>query len=102
MIDHSGVSVSDYARSKAFYQAALAPIGYVLLAEIPPSVTGGIEVAGFGEQATSKPDFWISGGEPNRPPVHLAFRVSTRALVDQFYKAGLEAGGTDNGGPGPR
>jgi catechol 2,3-dioxygenase-like lactoylglutathione lyase family enzyme len=100
MIDHTGVAVSDYARSKAFYEKALAPIGYALMMEIPASVTGHTDVAGFGEPPT--PDFWISSGTPNRPPVHIAFRVSTRAQVDAFHQAALAAGGTDNGAPGLR
>lgn len=40
MIDHTGVVVSDFSKSKAFYRAALAPIGYELLLELPASVTG--------------------------------------------------------------
>jgi catechol 2,3-dioxygenase-like lactoylglutathione lyase family enzyme len=100
MIDHTGVIVSDFAKSKAFYQQALAPIGYALLKEIPAAVTGHTDVAGFGEPP--KPDFWISRGTPNTPPIHIAFRVSSRAQVDAFYRAALEAGGTDNGAPGLR
>lgn len=100
MIDHTGITVSDYAASKAFYTAALAPIGYALLMEIPAAVTGHTDVAGFGE--APKPDFWISGGGANNPPIHIAFRVATRAMVDAFYEAGLKAGGTDNGSPGIR
>lgn len=100
MIDHTGISVSSYADSKAFYSAALAPIGYTLLAEIPASVTGTVDVAGFGEDG--KPDFWISSGTPNQPPIHVAFRVASRAMVDAFYQAALAAGGADNGAPGLR
>jgi len=100
MIDHTGVAVSDMTKSKAFYTQALAPIGYTLLAEFPASVTGSADVAGFGE--APKPDFWIHGGTPNRPPIHVAFRVTTRAAVDAFHRAGLAAGGTDNGAPGLR
>ena len=100
MIDHSSVVVSDFEKSKKFYRAALAPINYTLLAEFPVSVTGSTDVAGFGE--APKPDFWISRGSPNKPPVHIAFRVAKRATVDAFYKAAIAAGGTDNGGPGPR
>ena len=36
MIDHTGLQVSDYARAKRFYLAALEPLGYWLLMEIPP------------------------------------------------------------------
>lgn len=100
MIDHTGVAVSDFAKSKSFYSAALKPIGYAVLKEFPASVTGGTDVAGFG--VAPMPDFWIHGGTPNNPPVHIAFRVNSRALVDAFYKAGLEAGGVDNGPPGVR
>ncbi|HYD81631.1 MAG TPA: VOC family protein [Paucimonas sp.] len=100
MIDHTGVVVSDFDKSKKFYTAALKPIGYGMLMEIPASVTGHVDVAGFGEPP--KPDFWISKGTPNVPPVHVAFRVASRAMVDAFYQAAIEAGGRDNGGPGLR
>ncbi|MDM0112605.1 VOC family protein [Variovorax sp. J22R133] len=100
MIDHIGISVSDYGKSKAFYVKALAAIGYELLMEIPASVTGRTDVAGFG--VAPKPDFWVAGGQANVPPVHVAFRVDTRAAVDAFYAAAISAGGTDNGGPGLR
>ncbi len=100
MIDHTGVVVSDIERSKHFYQAALGAIGYQLLMVLPASVTGHTDVAGFGEPP--KPDFWISAGQPNKPPVHIAFRVASRQLVDAFYRAGMAAGGRDNGGPGLR
>jgi len=100
MIDHTGVRVSDFARAKTFYRAALAPIGYQLLLEFPAEVTGTDEVAGFG--VPPKADFWLAAGSPNRPPIHVAFRVGTRARVDAFHTAALEAGGRDNGAPGPR
>ncbi|WP_374673145.1 VOC family protein [Ideonella sp.] len=100
MIDHTGVAVSDFARSKRFYEAALAPIGYRLLMELPAAVTKSSDVAGFGEPP--KPDFWIHGGTPNQPPMHVAFRVERRELVDAFYRAAMAAGGTDNGPPGLR
>ena len=60
MIDHTGISVSDVARAKAFYRAALAPLGYALLMEWE-------EFAGFG--VAPKPDFWIAHGTPNEPRV---------------------------------
>ena len=100
MIDHTGVVVSDIAKSKGFYRAALAPIGYTMLVEMPKAVTGSVDVAGFGE--APKPDFWISEGAPNKPPVHVAFRVANRGIVDAFHAAAIAAGGQDNGAPGPR
>jgi len=100
MIDHTGIVVSSVFQSKQFYRAALAAIGYEMLVEIPAAVTGHSDVVGFGE--AGKPDFWISEGSPNRPPIHIAFRVNDRKLVDAFYDAAIKAGGKDNGKPGPR
>ena len=100
MIDHIGIDVTDFERSKAFYQRALAPLGYALLMEVPAAVTGQTDVAGFGE--APKPDFWISRGSANRPPVHVAFRAASRKVVDAFYRAALDAGGKDHGAPGLR
>ena len=100
MIDHTGISVSDFAQSKAFYVKALAPIGYALLMDIPAAVTGRSGVAGFG--VAPKPEFWIAAGAPNVPPIHIAFRVDTRAQVDAFHAAAIAAGGRDNGAPGLR
>ena len=100
MIDHTGVVVSDIKKSKVFYEKALAPIGYQLIIELPASVTGHADVAGFGEPP--KPDFWISSGTPNKPPIHIAFRVPSRANVVAFYRAAMAAGGVDNGAPGLR
>lgn len=93
MIDHTGVGVSDLARSKAFYTAALAPLGYTPLMAWETH-------AGFG--VPPKPDFWIGQGRVNDPPVHVAFRASSRALVDAFHAAAIAAGGRDNGPPGLR
>ncbi len=100
MIDHTGINVSNFAVSRAFYIKALAPIGYQMLMELSASVTGGYEGAGFGEP--SNPDFWIGSGTPNQPPIHIAFRVASRSKVDAFYQAALAAGGRDNGAPGLR
>jgi catechol 2,3-dioxygenase-like lactoylglutathione lyase family enzyme len=100
MIDHTGLVVSDYTRSKQFYLQALAPLGYAMLMEATAAQTGSVDFAGFGEPP--KPDFWISSGTPNRPALHIAFRVTDRAMVDAFYKAAIAAGGKDNGPPGLR
>jgi len=100
MIDHTGVVVSDFQRSKRFYTKALAPIGYSLLLEVSAAQTGHHDAAGFG--VPPKPDFWIGSGTPNVPPVHVAFRVPNRSLVLAFYEAAIAAGGRDNGAPGLR
>ncbi len=100
MIDHTGIIVSDFERSKKFYTDTLAAIGYTLIVELPASVTGDANVAGFGENG--KPDFWVISGTPNKPPIHVAFRVNKRETVEAFHKAGLIAGSNDNGQPGIR
>jgi catechol 2,3-dioxygenase-like lactoylglutathione lyase family enzyme len=93
MIDHIGVGISEFAKSKAFYRAALAPLGYEVVMEWG-------QAAGFG--VPPKPEFWIGEGAPNPPPIHVAFRAETRQQVDAFYAAALAAGGRDNGAPGLR
>ena len=100
MIDHTEIVVSDFETSKKFYSAALAPIGIKLILELPASVTGKTDFAGFGE--LSEAEFWIAQGTPSNPLIHIAFRVSTRSLVDDFYTAAIAAGGRDNGAPGIR
>jgi catechol 2,3-dioxygenase-like lactoylglutathione lyase family enzyme len=100
MIDHTGLNVSDFERSKAFYEKVLGAIGYELVVHFPASKTGRVDVAGFGVEG--KPDFWIYDKKPNDPPVHVAFRVGTREQVRAFHEAALAAGARDNGPPGPR
>jgi len=100
MIDHIGVAVSDFGRSRAFYAQALGPLGYAPLMEFPAAANGHGGVAGFG--VAPKPDFWIAGGAPNVPPLHVAFRAASRAIVDAFHAAAIAAGGRDNGPPGLR
>lgn len=99
MIDHSGISVSDFKRAKAFYEAALKPLGGAFLMEIPTEHTGGVAVGGFGRD---QPTFWITEGEVQKPPVHFAFAARNRGEVNAFFKAAMDVGGRDNGGPGPR
>jgi catechol 2,3-dioxygenase-like lactoylglutathione lyase family enzyme len=94
MIDHASSAVSDYNKSKEFYTKLLAPLGYTLLADMPE-----YHVAGYGD--TDHADFWI-GQHEHPKPGHTAFRAKNKGEVDAFHKAGLEAGGRDNGAPGYR
>lgn len=102
ILDHVGINVTDFARSKAFYEQALAPLG------IKPLMVFGTW-AGFGRGA--KPELWVGQGQASfqRPeqlqvitPIHVALLAESQAQVDAFYRAALEAGGKDNGAPGPR
>ena len=93
MLDHVGLGVSDLERSKAFFEAALAPLGVKPVKEI--------EGIACGLGSDGKPYFWISERELSAP-VHVAFTSPDRATVDAFHEAALAAGGRDNGGPGIR
>ena len=99
MIDHIGIPVSDYARSKAFYVSALSPLGYTLIMEVQQNENDSL-AAGLG--ARGKPDFWIGGEGALDKPLHIAIAAKDRATVDAFYQAALAAGAKDNGAPGLR
>jgi catechol 2,3-dioxygenase-like lactoylglutathione lyase family enzyme len=98
MLDHVSIEVSDFERSKAFYEQALEPIGIRLLMEFEGA-------AGFGKETEHgpKPFFWIGArGRPAVSGAHVAFGVRDTEGVDAFHAAALAAGGTDNGAPGLR
>jgi catechol 2,3-dioxygenase-like lactoylglutathione lyase family enzyme len=99
MIDHTGVSVTDFAKSRAFYLRALAPLGYQIIMELPQNLA---PEGAMGIGVPPKPDFWVAGGTPQLPPLHIAFRAGNRGEVDAFYQAAMAAGGRDNGPPGIR
>jgi catechol 2,3-dioxygenase-like lactoylglutathione lyase family enzyme len=100
MLDHIGLAVADMNRAKAFYEAALKPLGIGVLMEVTAEETGADAHAGFG--AEGKPFFWVGTGTRPRGGVHVAFTARTRAEVDAFHHAALAAGGRDNGGPAVR
>jgi catechol 2,3-dioxygenase-like lactoylglutathione lyase family enzyme len=99
-LDHTSLGVSDFAAAKAFYSAALKPLGITVLMEFPKAVTGNVDVAGLG--SGGKPFFWLADAGKTTPRVHIAFTADSRAEVDAFYKAAIAAGGKDNGPPGIR
>jgi catechol 2,3-dioxygenase-like lactoylglutathione lyase family enzyme len=95
MFDHIGVNVKDYRASRAFYEQALAPLGYGVVMEFDEW-----NAAAFGPP--ERPRFWIAQRDPHTTGTHVAFRCEDRATVDAFHAAALAAGGTDNGAPGLR
>jgi catechol 2,3-dioxygenase-like lactoylglutathione lyase family enzyme len=101
MLDHVGFAVADAARSKIFYEAALAPlgIGFIMTATSDQTESGGT-AHGFG--SGGKPYFWVGDNEAVGEGTHVAFEAKSRAEVEAFHKAALAAGGRDNGAPGPR
>jgi catechol 2,3-dioxygenase-like lactoylglutathione lyase family enzyme len=104
VIDHLSLGVTDLARSRAFYDAALKPLGYEIryqhgdaYAYGPPQVPGEKEI---GSHAFV---FWIGHEEQAQPANgHVCFSAPSRAAVDAFHKAAVAAGGSDNGKPGLR
>jgi catechol 2,3-dioxygenase-like lactoylglutathione lyase family enzyme len=93
MLDHIGLAVRDFGRSRTFYRRALAPLGVETVLE-------GEGWAMLGRDG--KPQFWIGVHGIPPGPVHIAFAADTRAQVRAFHQAALAAGGRDNGAPGIR
>ena len=96
MFDHVVLSVSDYAKSRAFFLKALAPLKVEIVSEGPL----GIELC----RPNSVPSLCIrrTPEQATYPPLHLAFTAESRQQVQEFYRLALEAGGQDNGPPGVR
>lgn len=92
MFDHIGLWVTDVEKSARFYQNALAPLGHVVCSQDASS-------AGLGPKG--QPSLWLNAGKGG-VGAHVAFRAPDRKAVDRFHRAGLEAGGKDNGAPGVR
>jgi catechol 2,3-dioxygenase-like lactoylglutathione lyase family enzyme len=91
MIDHLALGVTDLAASRAFYESALAPLGFGVVMEWEGR-------GAFGPPA--RPIFFLHPGTPSA--LHLAFQARDRDAVDAFHTAALAAGGRDNGAPGMR
>lgn len=102
MLDHIGLHVSGFERSREFYRKVLATLGASLVMEVSAEQTGDGAHAGFG--LDGKPCFWIGTSRhgPVAGPVHVAFTAPDRASVDAFHRAALHAGAKDNGAPGRR
>jgi catechol 2,3-dioxygenase-like lactoylglutathione lyase family enzyme len=100
MFDHIGFPVSDLARSRAFYERALAPLGLAVRMQVTREQSRGYEGVGFGPP--NRPSFWIGNGAALRGQLHLAFVAPDRRTVDAFHRVALAAGATDNGAPGLR
>ena len=98
VVDHLTLRVADMDKSRAFYAAALAPLGFGIVADYG-------EDAGIGFGPPGQDDFAIAPATEDKPvsgPIHLAFHAKDHAAVNDFHAFGLSAGGRDNGGPGKR
>jgi catechol 2,3-dioxygenase-like lactoylglutathione lyase family enzyme len=104
MLDHTGIVVSDLPQARKFYDAVAKALGlgivtphkdFFLLGRGP----GQIPYLWIG---TLRPSYWLEGSRAGINQMHVAFVAKDKAMVDEFYRATLAAGGRDNGKPGPR
>ncbi len=105
MLDHTGIVVSDLARSRRFYDAIAKPLGL-------STADNGEHAFLLGRSAqepipylwigTLRPSYWAEGSRVGLNQMHIAFVAADRAAVDEFHRAALAAGGRDHGKPGPR
>lgn len=94
LIDHLQLVVKDLAASRRFYEAVLGAVG--------------VPIGGEGDTYFWADELFVSSADSEAAlgrltgRHHLAFQAGDRAAVEAFHKAGLAAGGTDNGAPGER
>lgn len=94
MLDHITLAVTDFERSRAFYDHALAPLG------IKRIYADGDHAAGYGRGG--KAFFWIAQQDRPATQAHVAFVAANQEAIAAFHEAALAHGGRDNGAPGPR
>ena len=90
LIDHVHLRARDFPRTRKFYEAIFAVLGF--------------EIAFSSDHSFQLDELYVDAADPDTPPthVHLAFQAKDQAMVDAVYAAALAAGGTDNGAPGER
>jgi catechol 2,3-dioxygenase-like lactoylglutathione lyase family enzyme len=98
MFDHIGLRVGDLAKSVAFYQQALGPLGFELASQ-------GAGYAGFGPAGQAQ--LWLYAHEVGSagrtgPGTHVALKAPDAGAVERFHAQALTAGAKDNGAPGLR
>ena len=98
MFDHIDFAVVDLEVSRHFYRSILATLGIAPFMDI--KTDAGREGTGYGSLTGEQ--FWIGKGDAVNGRMHIAFSARSRAAVDAFYAAGLEAGGQPKGAPGIR
>jgi catechol 2,3-dioxygenase-like lactoylglutathione lyase family enzyme len=97
MFDHISIGVRDVAKAKAFYDAALKPLGLTCLSADETSLGYGKEAAGFWVNAAERPV-----ADDPKSGLHFCFTAPSRQSVEAFHKAAMAHGGRDNGKPGLR
>jgi catechol 2,3-dioxygenase-like lactoylglutathione lyase family enzyme len=97
MLGHLSFGVADLARSTAFYDAAMAALGFARVWTSDHGVGYGVPGGNDKLALFPRADALAPGAG-----FHLAFDAPDRAAVDRFHAAAMAAGGTDDGAPGPR
>lgn len=97
MLHHLSIGVADLGRAASFYDAALAPLGYVRVWSDDTAV--GYGLPGGGDQLAIK---LAAHARPPGAGFHLAFAAPSHQAVAAFHAAAVAHGGRDNGGPGLR
>lgn len=97
MIHHVSIGTNDIHRARRFYDATLPVLGMRLTNSSTGSADYGTSSFLFSVETPVN-------GEPASPGngVHIAFAAGRREMVDAFYAAALQHGGTDAGAPGLR
>jgi catechol 2,3-dioxygenase-like lactoylglutathione lyase family enzyme len=98
MLHHVSIGVADVERAANFYDAVLGALGFKRMAEYLPYAVA------YGDTGYS---FWVQLPSDRNPAragngSHIAFNAKNKRAVQSFHSAALEAGGTDEGAPGPR
>jgi catechol 2,3-dioxygenase-like lactoylglutathione lyase family enzyme len=97
MFDHISIGVRNIAATQRFYDAVLKPLGFLRLSSGETSLGYGKDKVGLWISATPHPV-----PADTRSGLHVCFAAPNRKAVDAFHAAAMEAGGKDNGKPGPR
>ena len=101
LLDHVSITVRDLAAARPFYRAVMTALGAALAYERDDAI-------GFGERNApgvaghSYLSVLQSADAAPDPRRHWCFKASSSGAVRAFHAAGLAAGGTDAGPPGPR
>lgn len=104
MFSHVTVGCNDLTLATRFYDAVLSPIG---LKQRPVTPDGGPPSACWIDPQSTLPRFYVYIPFDGLPATigngsMVAFLAPSPAAVDAAYAAGMAAGGSSEGEPGPR
>lgn len=101
LLDHVSITVKNLDHCRPFYEAIMKALG-------AEKIHARDDAIGFGARCSAADDSHTyltiasssaASGDARR---HWCFKAVDRAAVDNFYRAGLQHGGKDNGAPGLR